>query len=210
MPALSPPRSLVAITVASLLGATVTGCGHKVGDACTTNVDCSSLGDRFCDVAVLNGYCTIEGCDVRMNENGELVDSCQNVASESICIRFFTQQSARTCRADMSPSGCNADERCLCDHADPAHVGQCLPTAGGAALAHCAKESSERRWCMLKCDQDSDCRNDDGVQHSCVSAGTNGAEPVPRGLQPVEGNPSLLVGVGDYSQKFCKYNPAGK
>ena len=207
----APSRSAVCaaacLTLAGL-GALSGGCGRKVGDACTANVDCSTLGDRFCDVAAPGGYCTIEGCDVRQNEKGEIVDSCQNVADESICVRFFTQEPTRACRPAESPSGCTVDERCLCDRADPNRVGACLPGPSGMPTAHCAKESSERRWCMLKCDKDDDCRNQDGKQYRCIAAGTNGAEPVPRGLAPVSGSDAgLLVGAGDYSQKFCIFQP---
>src|SRR5262245_47245209 len=90
-PRLCTLRALACLALAGV-STLVSGCGHKVGDPCKANVDCSALGDRFCDVAAPGGYCTIEGCDVRMNEKGEIVDSCQNVASESICVRFFTQQ----------------------------------------------------------------------------------------------------------------------
>lgn len=198
---------LVALAVALVVGGLAAGCGHKVGDACTTNVDCSPLGDRFCDVAAPGGYCTIEGCDVRANDSNDLVDSCQKVASESICIRFFTQQVAKDCNPSVSNTGCAADERCLCDVADPGNPGFCLPNeTDGGRTAHCAKEASERRWCMLKCDKESDCRTQGNLQYKCVAAGTNGAEPVPKTLRSIDGG-GPLIGFGDYTQKFCLYRP---
>src|SRR4051812_36642707 len=75
VPHLSTLRAAACLVLAGL-GTLVSGCGHKVGDSCKANVDCSALGDRFCDVAAPGGYCTIEGCDVRLNEKSEVVDSC--------------------------------------------------------------------------------------------------------------------------------------
>ena len=53
---LAPPRPTTIVRplmwrfplVALLL---VAGCGAKIGDSCRTNIDCSPLGDRFCDLA---------------------------------------------------------------------------------------------------------------------------------------------------------------
>ena len=41
------------LPVATLL--VLSGCGHKIGDSCGQNVDCSPLGDRFCDIASPGG-----------------------------------------------------------------------------------------------------------------------------------------------------------
>jgi hypothetical protein len=46
----------------------------------------------------------------------------------------------------------------------------------GTKLAFCAPETSERRWCMLRCNPGDTCR--DGVNYECRSAGTDGAELV--------------------------------
>jgi hypothetical protein len=209
----SPARALLA-AAAVLLAPALAGCGHHVGDKCNTNVDCSPLGDRFCDVASPGGYCTIEGCDIRLNSQNQLVDSCQNVASESICVRFFSPDVSKPCNTYNNGSDCAADERCLCDFADPCIAGVCLESAAAPSCssdvapvvtkngpAHCAKESTERRWCMLKCNQDSDCRSSDG--YKCISAGFQGSEPVPRGLVSLPGGDAGFVGVGDFTQKFC-------
>ena len=32
------------------------GCSRTIGDACISNVECSALGDRYCDVASPGGY----------------------------------------------------------------------------------------------------------------------------------------------------------
>jgi hypothetical protein len=132
------------------------GCGASIGDGCTSNVDCSRLGDRFCDTASPGGYCTVEGCD-----DGTCPD-------EATCIRFLTPRLDKPCVPSAAASACAADERCVCDMT--LEDGVCQNDAG-----HCAPETSERRWCMKRCGADGDCR--DGYQ--CRTTGTGGALPVP-------------------------------
>src|ERR1700760_4427831 len=89
----------------------IAGCGHNIGDPCQTNVDCNPQGDRFCDTASLNGYCTQENCDFT---------SCPG---DSVCIRFFSPLADEVCdpaeRTDpnaLPPAPvCDIDERCVCD-----------------------------------------------------------------------------------------------
>lgn len=147
----------------------IAGCGHNIGDSCTTNVDCSPLGDRFCDTAPPGGYCTIENCDATSCPGG------------SVCIRFFTPIVSEKCHppADGSSLGqadCpRIDERCVCD---TSVNGQCVstdPDANNQPLGHCAPTSTERRWCQESCSHDSDCR----TGYRCFETGTLGAEPVP-------------------------------
>lgn len=38
-------------------------CAPQIGDDCRTSINCSINGDRFCDRAQLDGYCTVRGCD---------------------------------------------------------------------------------------------------------------------------------------------------
>ena len=202
---------------ATLVVAALVGCGHQIGDSCNQNSDCSALGDRFCDIAQFKGYCTIEGCDVRADSSGALIDSCNSTASESMCVRFFSPISAEACDpASADPKlACSASERCLCDCDDPANPGKCLVpntlpdgsitcAAGGTPatqVAHCANEASERRWCVKTCKQDSDCRTNDG--YACLSTGQRGAEPVARRLATyTSGASSYTVGVGD-RVSFC-------
>ncbi len=158
------------------------GCGHQIGDACSTNVDCSPLGDRFCDTAPPGGYCTIENCDTT---------TCP---SEAVCIRFFIPVMNEQCAYNP-----NADQRgwchdphtglpmlanCQCEHTDDICVcdksdknGNCLPGTGSSALlnGHCAPASTEHRWCQKTCNSDGDCR----TGYQCRRTGTQGAEPVP-------------------------------
>ena len=90
------PRALVFF---ALLGLVAPACGTKIGDACTTNVDCAQDGTRDCDLSQPGGYCTINGCD-------EI--SCP---SEASCIRVFPYEfPAPGCTQDSS---CTADQICL-------------------------------------------------------------------------------------------------
>ena len=170
----------------------VAGCGAKIGDSCRTNIDCSPLGDRFCDTAPLNGYCTKEDCGST---------SCP---SEAVCIRFFTPLDSEPCTVNPSfpftQATCpNVDDRCVCDSSDENGVctcGQPDPNHPDAPCSvpngHCAPSSTERHWCERSCDNDSDCR--DGYE--CRRTGTAGAEPVP----------TFSNGVGTPA-KFCAPKP---
>ena len=142
-------------------------CTRGVGDPCTTNVMCSPLGDRFCDLASPDGYCTVEGCD------------STTCPGDAVCIRFFSLKigNGGQCNANLTPmapadcassSGCcvagtpgccQIGEHCLCDQ------------AGCGTQGYCASESTERRWCMHACTHDSDCR----TGYQCLTTGSNGS-----------------------------------
>ena len=185
-------RSPVAGPIAILV-MVVAGCGAKIGKSCTQNVDCSPLGDRFCDVSAPGGYCTIEGCDDT---------SCP---SESVCVRFLEPDPSRTCDVYTQATDCGASDVCLCDCGAPDAQGVCpvsfevgaldsdggIDADGGVSFAcqappaqssikeahggHCAAKASEHRWCMLRCSNDGDCRS---PGYSCESTGTFGTLPV--------------------------------
>lgn len=156
---------VLALVCLAVLG--TAGCTRRIGDSCKTNVECSPLGDRFCDLASPDGYCTVEGCD-----NTTCPDS-------AVCVRFFSLKigdglscdsrlSARAaadcapgtpgCCVAGTPGCCRIGEQCLCDQPDCGKNG------------YCASESTERRWCMHGCSSDGDCRN--GFQ--CLPTGSNG------------------------------------
>jgi hypothetical protein len=130
------------------------GCGSSIGDKCSANVECSPTGDRICDTSQLDGYCTVEGCDLT---------SCPD---EAVCVRFFSAGFlSRTCNPDtegtvdphVAPTfDCSSAEVCL--------------TSG-----FCAQRTSERRFCMKGCESDDDCRSG----YACVWTGTGGAEALP-------------------------------
>jgi hypothetical protein len=162
------------------------GCARQIGDSCSTNVDCSPLGNRYCDLSSPDGYCTIEGCDSA---------SCPDSA---VCIRFFspkitqgpsclpmqTPMSPMDCPSPTSsccPAGkklnmsgsqqcCQIGEQCLCSDTT---LDGCDP-AKGSTNFFCASESTEHRWCMHPCSSDSDCRNG----YRCLTSGTNGTQAV--------------------------------
>jgi hypothetical protein len=153
----------------------VAGCGAEIGDACKSNIDCSPLGDRFCDTAPPNGYCTKEDCGPT---------SCP---SEAVCIRFFTPLEDESCTFNsaipFSRSDCpNVDDRCVCDTSNGSACtcpppGVIDPASGNCTVSngHCAPSSTERHWCQRSCSNNGDCR--DG--YACRSTGTFGAEPLP-------------------------------
>lgn len=146
------PRALAGLTFAAALLSLGSGCARSIGDGCTVNVECSPLGDRFCDTAQPGGYCTVEGCDY---------NTCPDGAA---CIRFFSLlRNGPTCQPGCTPgsAGC----------CSPGQL--CLQDQGG--VAYCANERTEHRWCMHPCGSDSDCREG----YVCNQAGLCGSAVVP-------------------------------
>ena len=132
----------------------VVGCGNEIGTSCSTNVDCSPLGDRVCLTAQLDGYCTIEGCDV---------GTCPD---EAVCIRSFP--------ASYLSTICDPNTE---DSLDPnvTPTNDCTHTEVCLSSGFCAQRTAERRYCMLSCEDDADCR----AGYECRSTGTRGSEAVP-------------------------------
>lgn len=182
---------LAALLLLSLGG--LGACTRKIGDNCATNVECSPQGDRFCDIASPDGYCTIDSCDYQ---------TCPDSAN---CVRFYVLKvnsglcdAGRVARDDCPDSDptcckpgsgtkgcCQIGERCLC-------------ATAGCQKGYCASDASERRWCMANCDKDSDCR--DG--YVCQTTGQNGAEAIPYR----EDNGNLVT--QPPALKFCAPDPA--
>jgi hypothetical protein len=173
----------------------VAGCGHQIGDSCGNNVDCSTLGDRFCDTSPPGGYCTVEGCDT---------GTCP---SEAQCVRFFVADLDKPCTyVGINQQGsCAVDEKCVCDFATISVTDHenCVDDK-----AHCAPVSSERRWCVKTCGGDGDCRSSD---YECRITGTHASEPIPTltdpgtpvkfcaprgGQEPFDGGPTAAVDMG--------------
>ena len=81
----------------------IAACAPSIGDSCGGSRDCSTTGDRVCDLAQPGGYCTILGCDP---------DTCPG---SSLCVewRFEPGRLAETwCMAACS-GGCRALYRCV-------------------------------------------------------------------------------------------------
>jgi hypothetical protein len=141
----------------------VAACAKGIGDSCSTNVDCSPLGDRFCDLSSPSGYCTLEGCNAT---------SCPN---NTVCIRFFSlQRGTAQCDPTKIPrSDCNGGSDCC----DPGTAGccnlgdTCLCDQEGCTLGYCASQTTEHRWCMAPCNSDSDCRS----MYQCYTTNQRGA-----------------------------------
>lgn len=136
-----------------LLGVVLIGlsaCARKIGDSCQSNVECSPLGDRFCDLSSPNGYCTVEGCDGKSCPDGAACISffsLQRGGPSSLCTPGLVPRSGCSgpgCCKPGDPQCCRIGERCLCDDKD-------------CKKAYCASETTERRWCMQPCDEQSDC-----------------------------------------------------
>lgn len=148
-------RSLASRAWGALLAAVCAagGCMSTIGDSCATNVECSPSGDRICDTAQPDGYCTVQGCGP---------DTCPE---EAVCIAFYptaflsvpcdpvTEDAVDPARA--ATDHCAQDEVCL-------------------SAGFCALFSLERRFCMKSCEDDSDCRD----EYECRPTGRNGAEVV--------------------------------
>lgn len=156
-------------TLAAALAVATIGCGKEIGDACIVSSDCSTAGDRVCDLASPSGYCTIQGCDYA---------TCP---SEATCVRFFTGDfNNRTCdptTEDVSTDDCSEDELC-------------------ALAGHCVARSSESRFCMKTCNDNSDCRS--GYECRTLELmKSHGGQPV---LAPG-------VAIDDKAPKFCATSP---
>ncbi len=135
---------LLTVLVAGLASS---GCGKKIGDGCSTNIDCQQDGTRICDLSQPGGYCTVDGCDE---------DSCP---SESVCVRFFDQKFSTT----------------PCDEQPCASFNEVCVTRGAGTVPPtkvCVPASSERRYCADKCGGDGDCRG----AYSCQAADTYGSK----------------------------------
>ena len=97
------------VLVLVLLGSLA--CKKVIGDKCTTSYDCSYSGDRVCDLAQYDGYCTVIGCDP---------GSCPD---EAVCVNFNAHAPRLSRRYCME--GCEEDSDCRtpeyhCARPDPA------------------------------------------------------------------------------------------
>jgi len=93
---------LASLGVVALLAV---GCSPEIGDDCSTSIDCSANGDRICDTAQPDGYCTVRGC-----EQG----TCPE---EAVCVEFrpnVDRLADRWCLYSCSDdSDCRDGYRCL-------------------------------------------------------------------------------------------------
>lgn len=125
------PQLRATFAILLLLG--TAACGDEIGDECAISQDCSSQGDRICDINSPGGYCTIIGCDY---------NTCPD---EAVCVRFFSvSDTNHTCdpRAEDvdGEDNCTPDELCTLS-------GDCVP------------RTAELRFCMRTCGSNGDCRD---------------------------------------------------
>lgn len=171
-----PAGALAVLVVGVVFGLGSLGCGHKIGDSCSSGADCDpSGGNRTCDLSQPGGTCIIEGCDAR---------SCP---SEAVCVRFFPEQplldpakacdpgAIATCTAAVAactatPATCVPPTAGVC--CDAGEV--CLPDAHNPGTAACARTSLEKRACVLSCGGNGDCRGG----YTCRTVGTCGTLPL--------------------------------
>jgi hypothetical protein len=99
------PRWAFAIAILML------GCQPDIGDACTTNAQCSLTGDRLCDPTSPGGYCTQFNC---------LPGKCPD---EAACVGFYSKLS-NACTAALPEQRfersfcmkkCESDDDCRTD-----------------------------------------------------------------------------------------------
>jgi hypothetical protein len=107
------------------LGFATGGCTPKVGDACETNLDCSTLGDRLCDTTQPGGYCTVFNCEA---------GACPD---EAACVAFNMQLDPACQSLDDSRSGRFGTTFCMfvCEEASDCRDGyECAAPASRYAL----------------------------------------------------------------------------
>lgn len=139
-------------------------------------------GKEIGDACVVSSDCDPNGerqCDISQKEGYCTIQGCDfsTCPDEAACIRFFTGGfSNKTC--ENSPDECSLDE--LCD-----------------INKLCVPRSSEVRFCMRTCDDDSDCR--DGYEcRTFELMKAHGGEPVLAPGTPVD---------AATAPKFCAIAP---
>ncbi len=109
------------IMIAAAFTAVSAGCGSEIGDSCSLHSECSTTGERICDLSSPSGYCTIVGCDY---------DTCPD---EAVCVSFFSV--ASTNLPCTTSSDCTSDEICtLGRYCVPrsSEVRYCMKKCGGS------------------------------------------------------------------------------
>ena len=68
--------SVISSPLLAFFALTATGCTPSIGDSCQVSTNCSSSGDRLCDLSQPGGYCTVFNCQP---------NKCPE---EAVCIEF--------------------------------------------------------------------------------------------------------------------------
>ena len=150
-----------------LTAVTALGCKPQIGDKCTVSTNCSTTGDRLCDVTQPDGYCTKFNCEP---------GSCPE---DSVCVNFGTTLSiVDAYKGSCTPSQTNSPyKRSFC-MANCSSNGDCRP--GYECLlaeelnAVLAEYSSGQRVCGVRPkDEPSTSENSDEV---CIGSDAGPAE----------------------------------
>jgi len=137
----SPFLRLAQLGVGLVTAALALGCTPKIGDDCTVSTNCSTTGDRLCDITQPGGYCTKFNCEP---------GGCPE---DSVCVNFGTTLSAYP-RAGCEPSQANSPyKRSFC-MANCSSGGDCRdgyacikPVEFGAVLAE--HDNSDQKVCAV-------------------------------------------------------------
>ncbi|HEY6879072.1 MAG TPA: hypothetical protein VI299_13690 [Polyangiales bacterium] len=127
-------RHKLLIAVFSLIAA----CAPKLGDDCSNSLECSAVGDRYCDVSQPGGYCTIQNC-----EPGACGD-------EGVCVRFRPDEprlASSWCMAKCSNRGDCDRDKYTCRSADQLNE-SVAPDAPRHAEVLDSKKS--QKFCVVK------------------------------------------------------------
>lgn len=141
----------------------------------------TGCGKEIGDSCIISSDCDPNGqryCDSSSKEGYCTIQGCDydTCPEEAACIRFFTGNFENRPCADVSE--CTLDELCSLE-------------------GHCVPRSSEVRWCMRKCDGNSDCR--DGYECRNLDLMIeHGGEPVLAPGMPIDSK----------APKFCAPAPS--
>lgn len=132
-------RHKLSIAVLWLGVACVAACAPKLGDDCSNSLECSAVGDRYCDVSSPGGYCTIQNC-----EPGACGD-------EGVCVRFKPDEprlSSSWCMASCG-GGCDRD-RYTCKSADELNEASADAGVNAVRRAEVLDKNKNQRFCVAK------------------------------------------------------------
>jgi len=126
-----------------LIAVLALGCKPQIGDKCSVSTNCSTTGDRLCDVTQPDGYCTKFNCEP---------GSCPE---DSVCVNFGTtlsiideyegsctpSQGNSPYKRSFCMANCSSNSDCRPDY-------ECL--AAGDLNAVLAEYSSDQRVCGVR------------------------------------------------------------
>jgi len=116
------------------------GCKPQIGDKCTVSTNCSTTGERLCDVTQPDGYCTVFNCEP---------GSCPE---DSVCVNFGTElspvpgctpsQANSPYKRSFCMANCSGDDDCRSGY-------RCLSPGEGDFHAVLAEHSGGQKVCAV-------------------------------------------------------------